>query len=166
MQNNETNFFTTLNDAMRTSHRKRFSTRRLSFSSDVLTGESEHRTLFPSVPLCKQPKYVRNNSTYLQPPAVWYAISGLGDGLAWFFADQRLKLAEIFWIRAGSSALHAVTSEEEEMGEWATTTLGRHRNFNIRTCQVPKSLQKFPDVFKTLPMQPVQSLQSTLCKSA
>jgi ribonuclease BN (tRNA processing enzyme) len=150
---------------------------RICFSLDVLTDGSEftgHGTLFLSV--WRKPKTVDpdDDSWLLEimkttTPLARYAISGLGDATARLCADQRLKLAPTRAIflpcstswdglsamllalhSAGAPSLHVITTPDSgnRLEELAEIILGRHRGFNIPTCEVPLSSQGEPTWWK------------------
>jgi ribonuclease BN (tRNA processing enzyme) len=150
---------------------------RICFSLDVLTDGSEftgHGTLFLSV--WRKPKSVdHDDDSWLleimktTPPLARYAISGLGDATSRLCADQRLKLAPTRAVflpcsnswdglsamllalhSAGAPSLHVVTTPDlgNRLEELAEIILGRHRGFNIPTCQVPLSSQGEPTWWK------------------
>ena len=150
---------------------------RICFSLDVLTDGSEctgHGTLFLSV--WRKPKAVDHDdaswlleSMKTTSPLARYAISGLGDATARLCADQRLKLAPTRAVflpcstswdglsamllalhSAGAPSLHVVTTPDSgnRLEELAEIILGRHRGFNIPTCEVPLSSQGEPTWWK------------------
>lgn len=132
-----------------------------------------HGTLFLSVwRKPKSVDFDENHSWLLEimnttPPLARYAISGLGDATSRLCADQRLKLAPTRAVflpcstsswdglsamllalhSAGAPSLHVVTTTPDSgnrLEELAEIILGRHRGFNIPTCEVPLSSQGEP----------------------